>query len=109
MNTYCATFSLRPDQVTAYRELHIHCWKEQREALKNAGAKNLEIFMQENGCIIVYTCENFDAFLEKLEASPVNKRWQDQVNCCFSDTVELTGNQKIVPLEKIFSLTEAVG
>lgn len=104
MNTYCAVYNLNPDRIDEYIELHRNCWPEQLKALREAGAVNLEIYLYGTQCIITYECENFNEFLDRLSASETNSRWQKRMDGIFVNDIALTGGQRIMPLQKIFSL-----
>ena len=106
MNTYCALYRLHPERVEDYCALHAACWPEQLHALREAGAEDLEIFLEGNLCIITYRCENFAAFLEALSHSEVNRRWQKAMQGIFLSNTSLTGENQISPARKIFSLRE---
>lgn len=104
MNTYCAVYELNPEKVDEYIELHENCWKEQLWALRESGAENLEIFLNGSQCIIMYECEDFYLLLENLSKNETNAKWQKRMDGLFISNVNLTGNQRIEPAKKIFSL-----
>lgn len=109
MNTYCAVYNLNPDRIDEYIELHRNCWQEQLKALRESGAENLEIFINGTQCIITYECEDFYKFLDRLSESETNSRWQKRMDGIFINDVVFTGDQKIRPLDKIFSLKKQLG
>lgn len=109
MKSYCAVYELYPDKIDKYIELHDNIWQEQLWALRESGAENLEIFLNGTQCIITYTCENFDKFLDNLSKNETNKRWQERMNDFFVNNVNYKGSDKTKPLNKIFSLKEKLG
>lgn len=104
MNTYCAVYRLKPERIEEYCALHANCWPEQLHALRESGAENLEIFLEGALCIITYECADFDRFLETLSGSEVNRRWQEAMRGIFESNTNLTGENKITPARKVFSL-----
>ena len=106
MNTYCAVYRLNPERIDDYCTLHQNCWPDQLRALREAGAQNLEIFLEGTLCIITYMCEDFDAFLEALSRSEVNRRWQAAMEGIFQSNTSLSGEDRIVPARKVFSLKD---
>jgi L-rhamnose mutarotase len=109
MNTYCAVYELNPGKINEYIELHENCWQEQLLALRESGAENLEIFLNGTQCIIFYECEDFDLFLEKLSINKVNMEWQQKMKEFFAGDVNLTGDQRIAPVKKVFGLKQKLG
>lgn len=104
MNTYCAVYELNPEKVDKYIELHANCWPEQIRVLRESGAENLEIFINGTQCIITYECEDFYLFIENLSKNETNAKWQKRMEGFFISNVNLTGNQRIEPTQKVFSL-----
>lgn len=108
MNTYCNIYELKPEQVAAYVELHEHCPDWQVQALRDAGADDLEIYLWGHYCIITYVCSvDFAQFVDNLSRSEDNSRWQQLVNGMFAQTPVIEG-AALKPLDKIFSLREQV-
>jgi len=109
LKRYCMIYEVKKEHVNDYIDIHKNCWPEQLKALRDAGAKNLQIFMYNNYSIILYECEDFDEWLEKLAKTDENKKWQEILNPWFMDTPVLEGQGKIKTLEKIFDLEQQLG
>jgi L-rhamnose mutarotase len=107
MNTYCMIYELKPEFIEEYINLHQNCPDYQINALKDAGAENLEIYIYNNFCIITYELKvSFSVFLNILGQSPDNSRWQKMVDGMFSKKPVITGEDQIQSLKKIFSLKQ---
>ena len=52
----------------------------------------------------MYECEDFYLLLKNLSKNETNAKWQKRMDGLFISNVNLTGNQRIEPAKKIFSL-----
>lgn len=106
MNSYCMVYKLKEDRIGDYIRCHRSIGADQVRALRDAGAEELEIYLWGQYSVITYKCDDFSAFIDNLSRSPVNSRWQEIVGPMFETTPQLSGEEKIVPLQRIFKLSE---
>lgn len=70
------TMRLRPNAEAEYRRRHAAVWPEMLDALRAAGAHNYSIYLHEQDLFGYLEVEDFDRFRATMAASPVNERWQ---------------------------------
>jgi L-rhamnose mutarotase len=70
------TMRLLPGQEAEYRRRHAAVWPEMLDALKLAGCRNYSIFIRGQDLFAYLEVDDFAAFRASLAASPVNARWQ---------------------------------
>lgn len=68
-----------PGRVDEYRRRHADVWPEMLAALKGAGARNYSIFLGGDELFGYLEVEDFDRFRSVMAASPVNDRWQAEM------------------------------
>ena len=109
MKIYCLVNELEPECVDKYVKIHENAhlskWKTQLEALKNAGAKNCNVYVYKNLSIVLYECENIDESFEKLSQDPNNKKWQKEVGEFFLQDPKFDGSET-VQVRKIFDMNQ---
>ena len=81
MERVCFLGRVRPDRLDEYRARHENVWPEMRAALAEAGWGNYSIFLAEDGQLIGYLeTESYQAALDAMAATDVNKRWQAEMS-----------------------------
>jgi L-rhamnose mutarotase len=76
----CFLSRVRPERLEEYRERHQSVWPALREALAAAGWGNYSIFLAADGLLVGYLeTEDYQAALDAMAATDVNKRWQAQM------------------------------
>ncbi len=106
MNSYCMVYKLKEDRIEDYISCHKSISQEQVQALKDAGAEDLEIYLWDSYSVITYKCEDFGAFIDRLALSPLNSKWQEIVGPMFDTQPQFSGDEKIEPLSRIFKLSD---
>ena len=80
MERVCFLARIRPDRLAEYRERHEHVWPEMRAALAKAGWGNYSLFLADDGLLVGYLeTEDYQAALEAMAATDVNRRWQAEM------------------------------
>jgi L-rhamnose mutarotase len=92
---------VRPDKIDAYVEAHRNVWPEMREALHAAGIRNYTIFRAGTSVFGYFEADDLELAASRLEASEVNRRWQDAMAQLLDQRVPDAGPE---PLEQIFRL-----
>lgn len=80
MERVCFLARVRPDRLDEYRQRHRAVWPEMRAALSAAGWGNYSIFLDGDGLLVGYLeTDDYQAALDAMAATEVNKRWQAQM------------------------------
>jgi L-rhamnose mutarotase len=69
-----------PGQEADYRRRHAAVWPELLDALKTAGARNFSIFIRGSDLFGYLEVDEFATFRAAMAASPVNARWQAEMD-----------------------------
>ncbi|MFJ4761166.1 MULTISPECIES: L-rhamnose mutarotase [Kocuria] len=77
----CFLLHVRPERLAEYVEVHQHVWPEMLDALRQTGWRNYSLFLrEEDGLVIGYfEAEDVAATRARMEAHPVNARWQAEM------------------------------
>ena len=67
---------MRPGTEEAYGKAHAEVWPEIPARLSSASISEYSIFRREQLLILTMHVENFDETWARIEADPVNTRWQ---------------------------------
>jgi L-rhamnose mutarotase len=77
MERVCFLARVRPECLAQYRARHQEVWPEMLAALRDAGWGNYSLFMADDGLLVGYVeTEDYQAALDAMAATDVNKRWQ---------------------------------
>lgn len=66
-------------QEAEYRRRHAAVWPEMLDALKAAGCANYSIFIHGLDLFAFLEVDDFGSFRRSMAASPVNARWQAEM------------------------------
>jgi L-rhamnose mutarotase len=80
----CFTLQVRPDRLTEYRERHAAVWPEMLHALRDAGWRDYQLFLREDGLLvgIVETDDSVDglaAAQAAMNTTEVSARWEAEM------------------------------
>ena len=87
------TLKLRPDRIADYDKSHRAVWPEMLALLTQSGISRYSIFRRDAELFLTFTCDDFDATWAKIEASPVNARWQQAMAPFFADNEQRPGER----------------
>ena len=105
MQRICFVLHVRPEKIEEYRERHASVWPSMLEALQNADWKNYSLFLQPDGLLVGYfETEELAVSQMKMQAAPVNAKWQLEMAQYFEKLGEITPDRSMVPLAEIFHL-----
>ena len=80
MERVCFLGRVRPERLSEYRERHENVWPEMRAALAAAGWGNYSLFLADDGVLVGYLeTDDYQAALDAMDATGVNKRWQTEM------------------------------
>jgi len=86
MERVCFLARVRPERLDEYRERHEEVWPEMLTALREAGWGNYTLFLGEDGLLIGYLeTDDYQAALDRMARTEVNKRWQAEMAPYFAD------------------------
>ena len=102
MPRVCFTLQVRPDRLAEYRERHAAVWPEMLRALHDAGWRDYQLFLRDDGLLVGYLeTDDFDAAQRAMAATEVNDRWQRDMAPFFGERADEGGFQR---LEEVFHL-----
>ena len=84
MPRVCFTLQVRPDRLTEYRERHAAVWPEMLRALRDAGWRDYQLFLRDDG-LLVGTVDLEDgvgglaAAQAAVDAAEVSARWEAEM------------------------------
>jgi L-rhamnose mutarotase len=93
---------LRPGTEAAYDEAHAAVWPEMLALLKRAGISEYSIFRRGQTLILSMRVEDFDATWDKIEADPVNTRWQAAMAPYFDQMDPLEPGERFPMMREVF-------
>lgn len=105
---YCMIYELRPEHVKNYIEAHRNCWSEVSRAMRAAGAENLVIYVYDNFSIIIYECEDFSKWLEKLNRDEEHNKWSMMIRYMFREIPDFENTLDFKTLPKIYDMKESL-
>jgi L-rhamnose mutarotase len=79
---------LRPGTEEAYDKAHGEVWPEMLALLKRAGISEYSIYRRDQLLILTMRVENFDETWARIEADPVNTRWQQAMAPYFAPPLD---------------------
>jgi L-rhamnose mutarotase len=104
----CFTLQVRPDRLEEYRERHAAVWPEMLRALRDAGWRDYQLFLREDG-LLVGIVETDDAAgglaaaQAAMDATDVSARWEAEMAPFFDLPGDLPGRGKN-ELDLVFDL-----
>jgi L-rhamnose mutarotase len=106
MKRVAEVIQLRPEQETAYRQLHAHPWSEVLATLKAAGISNYSIFLRDGLLFsyLEYTGDDYEKDIELIAADPVTRRWWSLCGPCQRPVGSAQDGQWWAPAEELFHL-----
>lgn len=101
----CFTLQVKRDRLPEYKERHRDVWPEMRDALSAAGWSNYSLFLRDDGLLIGYVeTDDFQAALDNMANTDVNRRWQAGMKEFFEDTAGKNADEAMRPIPQIFYL-----
>jgi L-rhamnose mutarotase len=73
----CFTLQVRPDRLAEYRERHAAVWPEMLRALRDAGWRDYQLFLREDGLLVgVVETDDLAAAQAAMDVTGVSSRWE---------------------------------
>ena len=84
MPRVCFTLQVRPDRLAEYRERHAAVWPEMLRALRDAGWRDYQLFLREDGLlvgtvVVEDSAGGLAAAQAAVDAAEVSARWEAEM------------------------------
>ena len=94
---------LKPGTGPEYDKSHAAVWPEMLDLLKRAGISEYSIFRRDELLFLYMRIESdFDAVWNKIEADPVNTRWQQAMSAYFEPVQETRAGERFPFMQEVF-------
>ncbi|MGY1846729.1 MULTISPECIES: L-rhamnose mutarotase [unclassified Blastococcus] len=80
MPRICFTLQVRPDRLAEYRERHAAVWPEMLHALRDAGWRDYQLFLRDDGLLVgTVVADDLAAAQAAMDATDVSARWEAEM------------------------------
>ena len=93
---------VKPGSEAAYDEAHRHVWPELLAELQACGVREYSIFRRGCELFLYMLVPDFQALLNQLAASDVNRRWQQAMAPLFEPVPSLKQGETFAMMEEVF-------
>lgn len=94
---------LKPGAGPAYDLAHRQVWPEMLRLLKSAGVSEYSIFRRDELlCLTMRVEQDFETTWRKIEADPVNTRWQQAMSAYFAPMDETRPGERFPMMQECF-------
>jgi L-rhamnose mutarotase len=105
----CFTLQVRPDRLEEYRARHAAVWPDMLRALRDAGWRDYQLFLREDGLLVgTLVTDDLAAAQAAMETTEVNARWQADM-APFFDLPEGRPDRGMHVLDLVFDLDAQLG
>lgn len=106
---YCLTLDLKDDPalIAEYKRRHEKIWPEITQSIKDAGVKNLEIYLLGTRLFMILEAGPGFSFKEKARADQANSKvreWEELMWKFQQPLPQAKPGEKWLPMERIFKL-----
>jgi L-rhamnose mutarotase len=95
---------VRQEKIQEYEDAHQRVWPELLKLLKDVGIEHYSIFRRGGDLFFYMHVDDFDRAWSEIDRSPINKRWQKEMEQLFEPSVELTPGERFPMMREIFHL-----
>jgi L-rhamnose mutarotase len=95
---------VRADRVQDYEAAHQRVWPELLQLLKKVGITEYSIFRREVDLFLYMRVDDFERAWSEIEKSPVNSRWQKEMEPLFEPLGALEPGERFPMMREIFYL-----
>jgi L-rhamnose mutarotase len=76
----CFTLQVRPDRLEEYRARHAAVWPEMLAALRDAGWRDYQLFLREDGLLVgTLVTDDLAAAQAAMNSADVSARWEAEM------------------------------
>lgn len=94
---------LKPGTGVAYDKDHAEVWPEMLALLKRSGISDYSIFRRDELLFLYMRLDqDFDTVWDRIEADPVNTRWQQAMSAYFLPVQETRSGERFPFLQEVF-------
>lgn len=104
MPRYAFRLRIRPEAVATYEAEHQRVWPELLAKLKEVGISDYSIFRRGEELMLVLRVDNFEEAWAKLDADPVNQRWQQFMAPLFAPMEPREPGERFPMFREVFYL-----
>jgi L-rhamnose mutarotase len=95
---------LQPGTEKAYEAAHKEVWPEMLALLKRAGVSGYSIFRRDLQLVLTMQVDNFEEVWKRIEADPVNTKWQAAMAPYFAPLDPLKPGERFPMMQEVFYL-----
>lgn len=96
---------IRAGAEQAYDEAHRHVWPELLAELAAAGVREYSIFRRGQELVLYMLVPDFEAFLEHMGKSEVDRRWQATMAPLFEPVSSLGPGERFAMMQEVFYMS----
>ncbi|ADV83538.1 L-rhamnose mutarotase [Terriglobus saanensis] len=89
----------------AYDEAHRRVWPELISELRAAGVVEYSIFRRNQDLFLYMEVLSFDSFLQYLDESEVDRRWQQEMADLFVQVPSLRSGERFAMMNEVFHMS----
>lgn len=105
MNRIAFLLRLKPGTGPEYDRSHAAVWPEMLALLKRAGISEYSIFRRDELLFLYMHLESeFDVVWDKIEADPINTKWQQAMAAYFVPVQETRPGERFPFMQEVFYL-----
>ncbi len=96
---------INPGMGEGYDQRHQQVWPEMLDLLSRSGISDYSIFRRDETLFLVLSIaadDTFDAVWQRIEADPINTRWQDSMAPYFQPLTNLRPNERFPMFQQVF-------
>jgi L-rhamnose mutarotase len=76
----CFTLQVRPERLAEYRERHAAVWPDMLRTLRDAGWRNYQLFLRDDGLLVgVVETDDLAVAQAAVDATEVSARWEAEM------------------------------
>ena len=98
---------IRAGREADYDETHRHVWPELLDELAAAGVREYSIFRRGQELVLCMLVPDFNAFLDRMADSEVNRRWQEFMSPLFEPVPSLAPGERVAVMQEVFYMAGA--
>jgi L-rhamnose mutarotase len=95
---------VRQDSIQAYDEAHQRVWPKLLQLLKDVGIEQYSIFRRGVDLFFYMHVDDFERTWSKIDRSPINQRWQKEMEALFEPPSELMPGERFPMMREVFYL-----
>ncbi len=103
-NKYAWVWTVKPEKLDEYVEMHLNPWPEVLEEHSRAGIRNYSIFQNGNQFFYCFECDDVDKAFKYLDESEACQRWNAITSKMVEGSFDFGEAEPITFLREVFYL-----